>query len=164
LFGKKSFGTRLRKIRKQNKYTQEQVAADIGCLRSTLSNIERGEKDPSLDMLLSLANYFEVSIDYLLGATDFPYPLSEKVLNIINQSRDPEELMDTIKKIVQSEKSGQAADQPGKSKIDSLTEGLDEESVAELKKYAEYLKIRQTLDGGTDESSAGLDGNAGNNK
>ena len=136
---------------------QKELGHITGMSEGAISRLESGERSPSIEVAVALANYFDVSIDYLLGATDFSYPLSEKVLNIINQSRDPEELMDTIKKIVQSEKSGQAAVQPGQSKIDSLTEGLDEESVAELKKYSEYLKMKQSLDSGHDESSAGLD-------
>ena len=94
----------------------------------------------------------------ILGATDFPYPLSGKVLNIINQSRDPDELLAIIKEMAQSEKSGQAADQPARSNIDRLTEGLDEESMRELRKYITFLHARKTLDDGGDENSAGLDG------
>ena len=60
-----------------------------------------------------------------MGATDFPYPLSGKVLNIINQSRDPDELLAIIKEMAQSEKSGQADPQPGRSNIDRLTEGIE---------------------------------------
>lgn len=57
-----------------------------------------------------MAEFYDVSLYYLLGATDFPHSLSETVLNILNQSRDPDELMNAIKKIVQAEKNGLAAD------------------------------------------------------
>lgn len=164
MFNKDVLGLRLRTIRKTKNLTLQNVADAIGSTKSALSNIERGAKPASFDLVIALANYYEVSIDYLLGATDFPYPLSEKVLNIINQSRDPDELLAIIKEITQSEKSGQVADQPGRSKIDSLIEGLDEESMVELRKYIAFLRIRQTLDGGKDESSAGLDGNVSNRK
>ncbi|MGS0763125.1 helix-turn-helix domain-containing protein [Syntrophomonas curvata] len=164
MFNKDILRFRLRTIRKNKNLTLQNVADAVGSTKSTISNIERGAKPASFDLVIALANYYEVSIDYLLGATDFPYPLSEKVLNIINQSRDPDELLAIIKEITQSEKSGQAAEQPGRSKIDRLLEGLDEESMVELRKYIAFLRIRQTLDGGGDENSAGLDGDAGNKK
>ena len=88
----------------------------------------------------------------------FPLPPFRKGINIINQSRDPDELLAIIKEMAQSEKSGQAADQPARSNIDRLTEGLDEESMRELRKYITFLHARKTLDDGRDENSAGLDG------
>lgn len=65
-------GTNLRKIRTLSKLSLKDVADDLGIQKGTLGNIERSDKYPSLDMLLKLANYFCISVDYLLGRTDEP--------------------------------------------------------------------------------------------
>lgn len=142
MFNKDVLGLRLRTIRKTKNLTLQNVADAIGSTKSALSNIERGAKPASFDLVIALANYFKISIDYLLGATDFPYPLSEKVLNIVNQASDPDELMATIQKLAQSEKNSLATEQPGECKIFTLIEGLDEESLVELHKFIRYLQAR----------------------
>lgn len=50
----------------------EQLGKEIGSTKGTISNLENGNKKPSLDMLIKLANYFNISIDYLVGRTDEP--------------------------------------------------------------------------------------------
>lgn len=50
----------------------EQLGKDIGSTRATISNFENEQRKPSLDMLIKLADYFDVSIDYLAGRTDDP--------------------------------------------------------------------------------------------
>lgn len=50
----------------------ETLAHDIGTTRSTISNFENEQRKPSLDMVIKLADYFQVSIDYLVGRTDDP--------------------------------------------------------------------------------------------
>ena len=65
-------GTNLRKIRTLSTLSLKDVADDLGIQKGTLGNIERSDKSPSLDMLFKLANYFCISVDYLLGRTDDP--------------------------------------------------------------------------------------------
>jgi len=65
-------GTNLRKVRTLSKLSLKDVADDLGIQKGTLGNIERSDKYPSLDMLFKLANYFCISVDYLLGRTDDP--------------------------------------------------------------------------------------------
>ena len=50
----------------------EQPGKEIETTRGTTGNFENGNKKPSLDMLIKLADYFDVSIDYLAGRTDDP--------------------------------------------------------------------------------------------
>ena len=50
----------------------EQLGKEIESTRGTIGNFENGNKKPSLDMLIKLADYFNVSIDYLIGRTDDP--------------------------------------------------------------------------------------------
>lgn len=61
---------RLKKLRKSKKMTQEQLSNKLGIKRSTYAKYETGENEPDYEMLQKLANFFDVSTDYLLGFTD----------------------------------------------------------------------------------------------
>ena len=63
----KTFQIRIRAIRNELGITQGQVSKDAGIIQSKLSKYETGELQPNLDQLGILANYYEVSIDWLLG-------------------------------------------------------------------------------------------------
>ena len=67
-----SFSERLRELRTSKKLTMEQLSKEIETTRGTIGNFENGNKKPSLDVLIKLADYFDVSIDYLVGRTDDP--------------------------------------------------------------------------------------------
>lgn len=71
-FFQPSFSLRLKELRKVNNLTLEQLGKNIGSTKATMSNFETGQKKPSLDMVIKLADYFQVSIDYLVGRTDDP--------------------------------------------------------------------------------------------
>lgn len=57
----------LRVIRKKKDLTQKQVAKKLGIHWTTYTKYETGDSDPSSEMLSRLADFFDVSIDYLLG-------------------------------------------------------------------------------------------------
>ncbi|MGP4022549.1 helix-turn-helix domain-containing protein [Actinomadura sp. 3N407] len=61
-------GSRLRAIRKQRERTLAGVAADTGISVSTLSRLEAGRRRPTLDLLLPLAQAYDMQIDELIGA------------------------------------------------------------------------------------------------
>ena len=69
---KKVSGSRLRELRKAKGLSLKDVADQIGIYKPTLSNIERGVKPASLEMVITLADFFDVSIDYLVGRSDDP--------------------------------------------------------------------------------------------
>lgn len=58
---------KLRELRKQKGATQKEVAAAIGCTPTVYSRYEREEREPDISTLCSLADYFEVSTDTLIG-------------------------------------------------------------------------------------------------
>lgn len=63
-------GNRIRELRKQKRKTQEQVAADMGIKAKTYQAIEQGKRGASIDTLLLLSEYFEVSMDFLVKGVD----------------------------------------------------------------------------------------------
>jgi transcriptional regulator with XRE-family HTH domain len=72
------FSTRLRTLRLGQKNTLQNVGDAIGCNRQAIGNLEHAKKSPSLDMVIALADYFDVSIDYLVGRSDNPVCHKEK--------------------------------------------------------------------------------------
>jgi transcriptional regulator with XRE-family HTH domain len=58
---------RLLKLRKEKKKTQDDVANFLGISRPAYGNYENGKREPDLETLNKLADYFGVSMDYLVG-------------------------------------------------------------------------------------------------
>ncbi len=61
----------LREIRKAKKLNQLKVAMDLNISRESLSYYENGKREPSLDLLVRMSDYFNVSIDYLITGKEF---------------------------------------------------------------------------------------------
>ena len=59
----------IRNLREDNDLTQTQVAKILGVSQRVYSNYERGEVEISLDSLMKLADYYNVSMDYIFGTT-----------------------------------------------------------------------------------------------
>lgn len=62
----------LRKLRKQRKLTQIALQMQTGIEQALLSKFETGERVPPTETLIILADFYHVSIDYLLGRTTNP--------------------------------------------------------------------------------------------
>lgn len=60
------FGNNLKLLRKRRNNSQEEVAQSLGLTRSTYSGYENNAAQPNLDTLLSISNYFKISVDKLL--------------------------------------------------------------------------------------------------
>lgn len=65
-----TFKTRLRKLRENKDLTQEELAKAIGVTRSSLASWETGRREPDFETVSKLADFFNVSVDYLLGRDD----------------------------------------------------------------------------------------------
>lgn len=70
------FGDRLRELREDRSLTQDQLAEHLKITRQQLSSYENGRFEPNMDTLVSIADFFDVSLDYLLGRTKAKYNLS----------------------------------------------------------------------------------------
>jgi transcriptional regulator with XRE-family HTH domain len=63
------FGDKLRELRKEKKVSQEEIGKLCGVAKNTVSNWENNINKPDIDLVLKLAQYFNVTTDYLLGFT-----------------------------------------------------------------------------------------------
>ncbi len=115
---RQSFSDRLTAQRKLKGVSQKQAAADLGISQALLSHYENGIREPGLDFLVKVADYYNVSCDYLLGhaakvlqlngAVDFEdlpedAQLSRETfmradLAIMNSIVEDEEMMDALNK------------------------------------------------------------------
>lgn len=67
-----SFSERLKELRIARNLTQKQVYEAIGMSGIGYQRYEYGEREPAYQKLLALADYFDVSLDYLVGRSDDP--------------------------------------------------------------------------------------------
>ena len=63
---------RLKQLREQKNISQQKLAIALAMNQNTISRYETGEREPGIAELIALADYFDVSIDYLLEQTDRP--------------------------------------------------------------------------------------------
>lgn len=61
---------KLKQLRKDKGLSQKEVASIIGVTISAYSNYEQGIREPSYDILIKLAKFYDVTTDYLLGLED----------------------------------------------------------------------------------------------
>ena len=61
------FGERLKELRQEKNIGQVELAAKIGVSKGIISLWEQGKREPTLSSLISIADYFNITIDYLIG-------------------------------------------------------------------------------------------------
>lgn len=61
---------RLKQLRESKKLTQSDMAKILDITLQSYQRFEYGSRRPSLDVLIALADYFQVSLDFLVGRTD----------------------------------------------------------------------------------------------
>jgi len=70
------FHQRLCSLRMRNGLKQSELAKELAVSKSTISAYEKNKVTPSIDIAILLADYFEVSLDYLLCRTAYPKTLT----------------------------------------------------------------------------------------
>ena len=66
------FYPRIRNLREDKDITQTQMGKILACSQRVYSNYERGDIDVPTETLTRIADFYDVSVDYLLGRTDNP--------------------------------------------------------------------------------------------
>ena len=72
MFSKEIFSQRLIGLRKQSNITQSELAIAVKVNRTSITLMERAERAASIEVLYALADFFDVSLDYLVGRSDNP--------------------------------------------------------------------------------------------
>jgi len=72
-----SFGNTLKSLRNSRGLSQRQLAKQLNVAPSTLAMYELDKREPDYETLKKIADFFEVSTDYLLGRSDVPNPLDK---------------------------------------------------------------------------------------
>ena len=67
-----NFYQRLKELRKTRGITQALLASEIGITLKQIQRYELNQSEPTLSNIISLADYFDVSLDYLCGRSDDP--------------------------------------------------------------------------------------------
>ena len=63
---------RLKELRRSRRITQLKLAMALNLTQNTVSRYETGEREPGIAELVRIADYFHISVDYLLERTDNP--------------------------------------------------------------------------------------------
>ncbi len=90
----KDFPRIITMLRKEKKLSQKQAAADLGISQALLSHYEKGIRQCSLDFVISVAEYYEVSCDFLLGRSP---ERSGATLNFEDIPDDSSEIPDNLR-------------------------------------------------------------------
>lgn len=102
-------GNRLRGLRKDRKHKQEVLCIELKCRKSTISLYENNKRLPDIYTLKKIAEFYNVSTDYLLGLTDEKYnSVSEKfqsLMKIYNTltEKQVDELLSKAQNIIKKE-------------------------------------------------------------
>jgi len=68
----------MEELRKQKGLSQKQVADFLRITQQAYSNYANGRREPDYDTLIKISNFYEVSVDYILGQSDDPSPSNKK--------------------------------------------------------------------------------------
>lgn len=86
---KEIFPTRIKKARLDAGYTQEQVSENTGISQSNIAKYETGKLEPTLENLGTLAQFYNVSLNWLLGVTlepNIPEPPKKPKIKITHEN------------------------------------------------------------------------------
>lgn len=86
----------LKKLRKEKKLTQEEIANILRIDRTTYSKYETGDSEPNIDTIIALADIFETSIDKIIGyepknkpiITEYEYMIIQKYRNVSLEKKE----------------------------------------------------------------------------
>lgn len=95
----------LKILRKNNNFTLQKLANELSISPQVLSRYEREERQADYETLKKIAIFFDVSIDYLLGASTYYYPDKIKELKNAELTLDEKKLLDDFRSLPRSERN-----------------------------------------------------------
>ncbi len=72
-------GQRIRMLRKRKELTQDDLAEYLNLSKTTISHYERNERSIPIDVLIQIANYFDVDINYLCGINNRGFSIDKEI-------------------------------------------------------------------------------------
>lgn len=113
-----TFGERLKNLRESEGLKQTELAEKLNLTSAALSQYEKGVREPNSEMLKKIADYFDVSTDFLLGR-----------INERNINKEKAKLDSSIKTI--------AAHRLGN------VEDLNDDAIEKINEYIEFIRMQQ---------------------
>lgn len=101
---------RIKSLRKAKKITQKQLGDVLGVAESTISMYESGNRQPDVDTMRKIADYFNVTIDYLIGGENISSSdkdeLDKKIIKIFDSlsENDQAQVLDYARYLLMREK------------------------------------------------------------
>lgn len=96
-----NFADRLRSLRQDNALTQQDIAQVLDVSKSSINMYERGQREPNLELLEAIADYFNVDMDYLIGRSDiknaYQYWKNENVN--VKQTKDLKRILEVFDRL-----------------------------------------------------------------
>jgi len=101
------FSDSVKMLRESQNLSQEQFGKLIGLSKQTINDIEKGRSKTTLDRAAKIADYFGVSIDYLMGRTDSPTPVLRAASGLTEDTdmEAVEGVFDMLDKLVEEKKN-----------------------------------------------------------
>ncbi len=93
-----NFATTFNKLRKSKGLTQKELAKALDVTQTAITYWETGKREPSIEMLEKIANYFDVSLDYLFTAQTDKSNLQKKTANLSSKALNPGDIILDITK------------------------------------------------------------------
>ena len=94
----------LRALRNEKRISQESLAREVGSVQQHIHRYEKGENEPDIQMLKRLADFFDTSIDYLVGHTDIRHRIEPVERFDLNE--DEAKLIEKYRKLATVAKRG----------------------------------------------------------
>ncbi len=144
------FATVFKNLREENGYSQQEIADKLKISRGSVSNYEQGTREPSFEMLETIADLFNVDMDYLMGKSPIKNKSTLSGANLhpandINISKNVADL-DFLCRLVKDgdklvleplEPQTEKLSEKGQKLYDMIKD-LPEDALADILNYAEY--------------------------
>ena len=93
---------RLKELRKARKYKQTDLAEVLSCSQGVYSRYESGEREPPFDIMKKLADFYGVTIDYLMGGTATTESITMQPTPPTAQEKAPADMRAEAKELLES--------------------------------------------------------------
>ena len=92
----------LKKLRNEHNISQKQLGEILGISQQSINKYENHGNEPDIQTLINIANYFHISIDYLVGHTEIPHVIEHLQPHDLND--DEAYLIEQYRKLCSAEK------------------------------------------------------------